>query len=142
MDTRQRGDLAEAAVLRAFVEAGLMVLTPFSRFGPYDLMVDLPTGRTVRVQVKSGRLRKGCVEFNSWGTDHGNGPGRYDGRADVFAVHVHQTGEQYVIPVAEARASKTSLRVVPARNNQLLGIRQANDYRLADWVAREVGVAA
>lgn len=86
-DTRQRGDLAEAAVLHAFTEAGLLVSTPFGRFGPYDLIIDLPGGRLVKVQVKSGRVREGCVLFNSCSTDHGRGREVYVGRADVFAVH-------------------------------------------------------
>jgi PD-(D/E)XK endonuclease len=140
MDTRARGDLAEAAILTAFARAGLQVAIPFGRFGPYDLAVETPSG-FVRVQVKSGRLRRGCVEFNCVGTDHGGGAGSYTGRADVFAVHVHATGQQYVVPIAEALRSKMSLRVTPAVDNQSAGVRFADRYLLSDWVAMALGDA-
>ena len=131
MDTRTRGDLAEAAILQALAAAGLIVSLPFGRFGPYDLVVETASG-FVRVQVKSGRHRGDCVEFNCVGTDHGRGVGSYRGRADVFAVHVHATGAQYVVPVAEARAGKMYLRLRPTANNQRVGVRFAEDYRLVD----------
>lgn len=136
-----RGDIAEAAVLSALTAAGLLVLTPFGRFGPYDLVADAGPGRFIRIQVKSGRVRNGCVEFNCRGTDHGNGPGSYAGRADVFAVHVHATGEQYIVPVVEGTASKMYLRLTPTANNQRVNVRFARDYRLADWVRRFVDEA-
>lgn len=140
MDTRTAGDVAEAAVLHALTAAGLLVLTPFGRFGPYDLVAEVGPGRFVRVQVKSGRIRKGCVEFNCRGTDHGRGSGSYAGRADVFAVHVHETGGQYVVPVDEALASKMNLRITPPANNQRRGIRFADDYRLDAWIASVTAV--
>ncbi len=136
MDTLKVGDAAEAAILGSLLEGDLLVSVPFGRFGPYDLLVEGPRG-FVRVQVKSGRLRGDCVEFNCVGTDHGNGVGSYAGRADVFAVHVRATGEQYVVPVEEARRGKMYLRLTPTANNQRRGVRFASDYRLADWVARQ-----
>ncbi len=136
MNTRAKGDLAEAAVLGAFAAADFIVSIPFSRFGPYDLAVETPSG-FVRVQVKSGRLRGGCVEFNCVGTDHGKGVGSYLNRADVFAVHVHATGEQYVVPVCEAPGGKMYLRQLPAANNQISRVRFARDYLLAGWVERQ-----
>lgn len=138
MDTRTRGDVAEAAVLQTLVAARFIVSIPFGRFGPYDLAVETPGG-FVRVQVKSGRLRGGCVEFNCVGTDHGDGVKSYVDRADVFAVHVHATGEQYLVPVADAMAAKMLLRVKPTLNNQVSRVRFARDYRLADWVVRQIG---
>lgn len=105
MDTRAVGDTAEAAILASLTAAGLDVYLPFGRFGPCDLAVETAEG-FVRVQVKSGRLHGACVEFNCVGTDHGRGAGPYQGRADVFAVHVQETGAQYVVPVAEAMRTK------------------------------------
>ncbi len=129
-----RGDAAEAAVLQSLAGAGMVVSIPFGRFGPYDLLAETAVG-FVRVQVKSGRVRSGCVEFNCVGTDHGGGVGSCLGRADVFAVHVHATGEQYVVPVAESMRGRLYLRLEPAANNQVKRVRFARDYRLADWVA-------
>lgn len=138
MDTRTAGDIAEAAVLHALTAAGLLVLTPFGRFGPYDLVAETAPGRFVRIQVKSGRFRNNCIEFNCCGTDHGRGRGSYVGLADVFAVHVRATGEQFVVPVDEACTSKMYLRLTEPANNQRAGVRFARDYRLADWAQAAV----
>lgn len=132
MDTRRVGDTAEAAILASLTAAGLDVYLPFGRFGPCDLAVETVTG-FVRVQVKSGRLRGGCVEFNCVGTDHGRGAGLYAGRADIFAVHVQATGQQYVVPVDEAMRTKMFLRLRPAANGQQRRIRWAQDYLLTTW---------
>lgn len=139
MDTRSRGDFAEASVLKAFVECGPLVLTPFTRFGPYDLVVETGSRELVRVQVKSGRIRKGCVEFNCYSTDHGNGARSYIGRADVFAVYVQETDQSFIVPVSETQASKLYLRIVDPANNQRARVRFARDYLLEDWAtaARE-----
>ncbi len=136
LDTRQRGDFAEAAVLHAMIEAGLLVLMPFGRFGPYDMMLDMPNGRLVRVQVKSGRVRGGCVLFNSCSTDHGRGRADYIGRADVFEVHAATADGVYVLDVAAATTRVTSLRLEPTRNSQQLRVRHAADHTLERWLGR------
>jgi len=88
----------------------------------------------VRIQVKSGRLRKGCVEFNTHATDHGNGPQPYDGKADVIAVHLPEPDAVFVVPVDECGTAKGYLRLDKPRNNQKRGIRFAADYTLASWI--------
>lgn len=143
VDTRRRGDIAEAAVLDAFVQAGLLVLLPFGGFGPYDLVAEMPDGRMVRVQVKAGRVRQGCVIFNSCSTDHGHGRVDYAGRADVIAVHASTADGVYVVPVAEATTRATTLRLEPTRNSQRRRVRLAADHTLERWLARSgVGRAA
>lgn len=134
LDTRQRGDAAEAAVVGAFTRAGLLVLMPFGRFGPYDMVVDLPGAGLVRVQVKSGRVRGGCVVFNCCSTDHGRGRSDYVGKADVFAVHELSSDEVYVVPVAEATTRATALRLAPTRNAQRRRVRMAADFTLDQWL--------
>ena len=44
LDTRLRGDLPSRGSPRV-IEAGLLVLMPFGRFGPYDMLIDMPDGR-------------------------------------------------------------------------------------------------
>ncbi len=140
LDTRHRGDVAEAAVLHALTKAGLLVLMPFGRFGPYDMVIDLPGGRLVRVQVKSGRVRRGCVLFNSCSTDHGRGRADYAGKADVFAVHAPTDDGVYVLPVAEAATRVTTLRLRPTRNAQALRVRTAAHHTLNAWLADELAL--
>lgn len=137
MGTIARGEHAEAAALAAFTKAGVSVLLPFGASLAFDLVVCLHDGRFVRVQVKAGRVRQRCVLFNTWSTDHGWGRGSYRGRADVFAVHVAELDEVFVVPVEAAATYSCSLRLQPTANNQAAGVRFAADHRLADWVARE-----
>lgn len=142
LDTRLRGDVAAAAVLHALTVAGLLVSTPFGGFGPYDLVVDMPDGRLVRVQVKSGRVRGGGVVFNSCSTDHGRGRTDYVGRADVFAVHAPTADGVYVLDVTAATTRATTLRLEPTRNAQERRIRFAADHTLDRWLAGQLELTA
>jgi hypothetical protein len=60
--TNAKGNVSESKVLAAYAQAGFIVLLPFGNGAPYDLVVD--TGeQMLKVQVKTGRLRNGCVLF-------------------------------------------------------------------------------
>lgn len=60
----KRGNISESIALTRYLEAGFMVATPFGVGAPYDLIVD--TGAALlRIQVKTGRLRNGVVEFET-----------------------------------------------------------------------------
>ncbi len=142
MSTVSQGNAAEAAVLQALTAAGLHVLLPFGDGLAFDLGVVNRDGRVLRVQVKSGRIRKGCVEFNCSSTDHGRGPRHYRGRADLFAVHLSDTARVFVIPVDDCPSSKGYLRLDAARNNQRRRVRLAADYSLEAWIASSEGAVA
>ena len=134
MDTRARGDTSEAAAVYAFRRCGLRVWVPQSRFGPCDMMVENGVGEIARVQVKSGRVRGERVIANTRSTDHGRGRQPYTDHVDILVIHVEALGEQFVVPISEARGFDITLRLGPTRNNQLA--RFARDYRLVDWAAR------
>jgi hypothetical protein len=135
MSTVIRGNAAEAAVLQALTAAGLHVLIPFGSGLPFDLAAVLAGGKVIRVQVKAGRVRKGCVEFNSASTDHGSGQQDYRGRADIIAVYVPSLDEVFVIPVDDCPTSRGYLRLKATRNNQRRRVRRANDYTFDRWAA-------
>jgi len=139
IDTRARGDEAEAAVLHAFTRHGLRVWLPWSRFGACDLLVEGAHGAFVRVQVKSGRVRDRCVIANTRSTDHGSGRLSYLGHVDVLAIHVAELNEQFVVPISEACGFDIRLRLSPTRNNQRARVRFARDYLLAEWASRAPG---
>jgi hypothetical protein len=135
MNTIMRGNAAEGSVLAALVHADIPVYMPFGDGSPFDLAAVMPAdGSVVRIQVKSGRIKNGCVYFNARSTDHGHGRRRYDGRADVFAVHVRALHRLFVIPVDECRTYSGILRLEPCRNNQRVGVRFAHDYTFERWV--------
>jgi hypothetical protein len=148
MRTVHRGNAAEAAVLAALAAADIPVLIPFGQGLAFDLAAVVPPeGDVVRIQVKSGRLRKGCVEFNTCATDHGTGRRLYTGRADVIAVHLPEPHRLFMVPVDVCPTSKGYLRIDDPRNNQQRRIRLAADYELEAWVraldpSREVDAAA
>jgi hypothetical protein len=131
--TITQGNAAEAAVLHALVDAGLGALVPFGGGLPFDLAAVRADGQIVRLQVKSGRVRSGCVLFNSCSTDHGRGRIDYRGRADLLAVHVSALSRVFVVPVEECPRYVGILRLTEPRNNQRQGIRFAEDYAFEDW---------
>jgi hypothetical protein len=137
VNTIQRGNAAEAAVLHRLICADIGVLVPFGGGSAFDLAAVVPPdGDVLRIQVKSGRVRGDCVRFNSCSTDHGSGRQSYDGRADVIAVHVRELDSVFMVPVAECPTRLGMLRLRPARNNQRAGIRFAADHSFEEWIRR------
>jgi len=136
MDTRARGDIAEAAVLLALEERRIRVWRPWGTSGPCDLLAEAPDGRLLRLQVKCARVRDGCLIANARSTDHGRGRRSYTGLVDAIAIHAPDLSQQFVVPIGEAQGYEIRLRYQPARNRQEVGVRLAADYRLADWVER------
>jgi len=134
LDTRQRGDFAEAAVLHAMIEAGLLGLKPFGRFGPYDMLIDMPDGRLVRVtgEVRTCPRRLRALQV----VQHRSrpGPGRLRRPGDVCAVHAPTADGVYVLDVAAATTRVTSLRLEPTRSTQHLRVRFATDHTLKQWL--------
>jgi hypothetical protein len=133
VETVTRGNAAEAAVLNALIGLGLPVLVPFGGGTPYDLVVQLPTRRFLRVQCKAGRLYRGCVMFNARTTDHGRGRLTYQGLADIFGVYFAPRQAVYLLPVDELSCYVARLRLDATRNNQRRGVRFAADYEISNW---------
>ena len=135
MRTIARGNAAEAAVLKALIDAGLHAFVPFGGGLPVDLIASTDDAELYRLQVKSGRLRNGCVMFNTCSTDHGSGRQDYRGRADFIAAYVAELDRVFVVPVNDCPSYACSLRVRSTRNNQRRRVRFADDYALESWAA-------
>ena len=121
MSTATRGNTAEGAVLYALAKQGFDVLVPFGSGQPYDLVLGLPDGRFLRVQVKTAWPLGGCLLFNCRSSDHGRGPVPYEGLADVFGVYFPPTQAVYLVPVQAMKGFRGRLRLEPARNSQRSG---------------------
>ena len=122
----KRGNVSEAIVLARYVEAGFIVSTPFGVGAPYDLVVDA-VSCLVRVQVKTGRLRGGVVEFETRRTrGRALRSGYQDHEVDYFVIYCPDLGDVYVIPARDGVGGK--LRVKPTVNNQQMFVRWAEDY--------------
>ena len=123
---------SEAAILGALVKRGYAVLLPFGVNQRYDLVLDLGD-RFVRAQCKTGRLRKGAVEFSTQSVRvnargvHTRG---YDGEADVFIVYSPDLDKVYIVPLEIATRASMTLRVEPTLNRQSRRVHWAVDYEL------------
>jgi PD-(D/E)XK endonuclease len=129
------GDKTTLAVMLALRMAGLKVLVPFGENTRYDLVVDEGM-RFARIQCKTGRLRRGAIQFNVCSTyGHHQRPGNvrrgYDGEIDYFAVFCPDNDGVYLVPFGELQVrTQAALRVEPSRNRQTRNVRLAGDYEV------------
>lgn len=132
-----KGHLSESKVLAAFIQAGFIVSLPFGGCAPYDFIIDVGA-RLLKVQVKTGRLRNGCVLFAAQRISGHSGVRRQPyaaGDFDLFAVYCPDNDRIYLLPMLEGLA-EGRLRVNKTGNNQRQKIRWADEFefetRLAD----------
>lgn len=128
--TSEKGTITEAAILSALVSAGRRVLVPFGDGCRYDLAFEDEFG-IHRVQCKTGRIRHGVIEFNTSSTQRDtkvNTP--YTGQIEFFGVFCVETSATYLVPVSHVGIRTGTLRLVPAKNRQVVGIRWADDYAI------------
>jgi hypothetical protein len=134
---KDKGEMTEAIVLAELAKRGYPVLLPFGDNQRYDFVVERD-GRFVRLQCKTGRLRKGAVEFCCTSTYQTYGMQKrhthYRGQIDAFIVWCYENEEVYLVPVDDAGTNRCCLRVAPARNGQISKTRPADRYRLdSQW---------
>jgi Holliday junction resolvase-like predicted endonuclease len=124
MHTKTKGELAEL-----FVAARLThVLFPFGENSRYDLVAER-RGKFVRVQVKyatpkNGALPVKCASSNNWSTKS-----YLCGEIDVVAAYNSEDQQVYFVPVSQLKRREISLRLDPARNGQVAGVRYAKHFR-------------
>jgi hypothetical protein len=119
------------------------LLLPFGENHRYDIAIDLE-GRFYRVQVKSGRVRRGVVEFNCFSSHtHRGGTScrRYIGETDFFGVYCAQLNATYLVPVEDVGV-KGSLRFKACENAQRKKIRWGEPYLIPGPGTRLVGAQA
>jgi hypothetical protein len=130
------GDRSTLAIMLALRERGHGVYVAFGENTRADLVID-DGCRLLRVQCKTGRLRRGAVQFATASSyAHHRNPRStrrtYVDEIDVFAVYCPQTGGVYLIPVEDVPTRTSArLRVDPSRNNQSRHIRRAASYEIA-----------
>ncbi|HTD33005.1 MAG TPA: group I intron-associated PD-(D/E)XK endonuclease [Candidatus Elarobacter sp.] len=129
--TKKIGDVSEAHVIAAFTRLGFKVLLPFGEDHRYDLVID-DGDRLSRVQVKTGRVRGGVIQFHCASTHaHRGGTTRpYFGQIEYLAVYCPEVGKVYVLPEKELTATNAHLRLSPPLNNMTKTIRWAARYEL------------
>jgi hypothetical protein len=126
------GQRTEAIVLAELVKRGYRVLTPFGTNHRYDFVLDLGD-RFVRIQCKTGRLRRGVVEFQArsiQSNTRGSHERSYLEDIDLFAVYCPDTERVYAVPIEDSTSTVGSLRLDPTVNGQARRVRWAADYEL------------
>lgn len=124
------GEISEAIVAAHLIKLGRRVAIPFGNNQRYDLIVD--DGKSLfRVQVKTGKLKRGCVVFYTCSSNGFTFEKRnYRGQIDVFAVYCPQNGEIYWVPVDAVGGAGAYLRIEPPASKQRCKIRWAKDFRI------------
>jgi hypothetical protein len=130
-NTKRIGDLSEIMVLSALIRAGYYVSIPFGENHRYDLIAE-KDNVLYKIQVKSGRLRKGAILFACYSSHahRGGGMRRYTGEIDLFGVYCADVDGVYLIPAADVSAWSWSLRVESPKNGQSKKVRWASRYLL------------
>lgn len=120
-------------VANAFLELGYQVSQPLVSDSRYDFIVDIK-GKLLKIQVKTSSVDENeeYFEFASQ-TSHTNTKGTINKKytkdeIDYFAT-MYQ-GECYIVPIEETGARLVRLRLKPTKNNQIVGIRFAKNYKL------------
>lgn len=135
-NTKAVGDRSELEVMGALIRNGYRIALPFGENHRYDLIAD-DGERLYRVQVKTGRLRKGAIRVACHRSHaHRRKPGErairsYRGEVDYLAVYCPETKKVYLLPESELVDSFGHLRVNPAKNRQSRKIRWAWQFELA-----------
>lgn len=110
----RRGDVSESEVKTRCLKNEISVLEPVTDNEPYDLVIE--SDSFIRVQVKTGRIREGCILFQSKST-HTNSNGTvndsYVGDIDLFAVYTPEIDMIHLISIDDIGSSKMRLRVRP-----------------------------
>ena len=126
MHSKQKGSITEAVVLSSLKRLGKHIALPFGDYGEYDLLVD-EGDHFVKVQCKTGRLRDGCVYFNTH-TRTAQGDRHYTS-VDVFGVFCPEIGKTYLVPANYCAKNTACLRVEPSKTKHSW-IKLASDFEI------------
>lgn len=131
MHTTIKGDVSVYAVAALLLERGERVLKPLTDNARYDLALDR-SGSLFRIQVKTGRVRNGCVNFNACSRSGDSGPRLvYAGQVEAIAVYCPDNKKVYLVPIEIIGAKTTmSLRIAPSRNGQKKMIFPAHEFEV------------
>lgn len=131
---KQKGDLAELKVAADLIDRGCRLSFPYGEDCDYDLIADF-RGTLHRVQVKYTESDGRVIGVRCRSHSLTNGKIRrtkcYTAKTvDWIAAYDRTSDWCYYVPACELGTGRSQLhlRLVPARNGQRFGIRDACDY--------------
>lgn len=130
MDSKRKGNLSEAEALAKLLRCGYKVSLPFGDCERYDMILD-DGYKLSKVQCKTGRIRDGCIIFNTYSTNSVRRTKKnYVGEVDSFVVYVPESDRLFLIPVEDCTNGEGRIRLAPTKNNQMKNIRWADHYEV------------
>ena len=131
---KRKGDLAELRVAADLADRGCSISLPFGEDCDYDLIVDFE-GILHRVQVKYTESDGEVINVRCISHSLTNGKIRRTKHytadtIDWIAVYDRTSDHCYYLPARELGTGRSMLhlRLVPARNGQRIGVRDAGEY--------------
>jgi hypothetical protein len=143
-DTKRIGDVSELMVMAALARAGYRLAIPYGENCRFDVIIEDEVGTLARVQIKTGRLRNGAIEFNGYSshTHRGGVSTRsYAGEVELFGVYCPQLDRCFLVP-AVGVGTHGSLRIERTRNGQSKRIKWADAFGLPRAPNKAVGASA
>ncbi|HEY4196882.1 MAG TPA: group I intron-associated PD-(D/E)XK endonuclease [Mucilaginibacter sp.] len=133
MNTKLKGNKAEAVVISAFVKKNIPVLLPFGDNEKYDIVIEV-AGVFKSVQIKYGRFKNGCVEAD---IKHRIGFKRikysnYKGKVDYIAIWCEDNDKVYLLDsLYFSNKTRALLRIDhPKNNSSHTTVKWAKDYEI------------
>lgn len=100
MNQKQLGEIAEAAVLFQLLSFDLCVLKPHGDNQPFDFVI-WNKDKFFKIQVKSGKLKDGCVVFRPtrvrWNKGKFIRKDYSEDEVDYFIIYCHDNKNYYIV---------------------------------------------
>lgn len=130
--TKHKGDLGVLKAQVDLYEKGYMILHPQTEHAPFDLVIYKDQiFKRVQVKYKEPNV-KGILEVrfrSSYSTSKGSVNKNVDKKQiDIYCIYCPQTDECYYFDPKSFNNS-LSLRIDAPKNNQMLNVKFAKDYR-------------
>jgi len=130
MNTKAKGEISEGHVISHLLKRGYVVSIPFGNNQRYDLVMD-DGERLWRAQVKTARLKGGCVVFNCSNNGYNGVRKTYHGQIDLFLAYCPDIDRVYRVPIEKATSTEMMLRIEPAKpRGPKTTIKWASDYEM------------
>ena len=130
--TKDKGDQGTGFVIADCLQNGIQVATLLSEHLPFDLIAIDSSMNLCRLSVKYRTSKDDCLEVSfrsSWADKKGTHIKPTNKQEfDATAIYCPDTKRCYYLKVSETTDKSFRLRLTPAANKQVSGIRMASDY--------------
>lgn len=128
-NTKSIGDIGESAIIAEFNYFNIQVYVPFGDNSQSDLIADFG-GKLQKIQIKTTEFIKDCVMSFSISSRRYNVDYKYTpDEVDFYALYCVANRSCYLVPYNESIGYCLKLRLEKSKNNQIKGVRMADEYR-------------